>query len=373
MKYNILLAAVAIMAFSVAFITKNHRVAGAPVTMSSDTGRNYNPDVIKVEGCPAKAGIKQIICLTDAFKAQLSPEQRQIVQLPYTVSDAKKWNNLPQNMVRADIKAPGLNFGTMTTKQIQYAKAVIKALAGPAANEGWDELQQILNADEYIKANGKNLVAGRYGDNNINIAFLGTPALKGTFEIQYGGHHTAFANTYKDGILVGATPSFRGIEPFDKFVWNGKENQPLQQEQAAFTAMLTALDETQLATAKLNRAYNDILTGPEKDTAFPATPSGVKVSTLSANQKALVLAAINTYVGDVADAGPITKKYTAELNDTYISYAGTTAMINRGDYVRIDGPSVWIEYSCQRGAIFGGTHPHSIWRDKKTDYGGNIQ
>ncbi|MEO8886409.1 MAG: DUF3500 domain-containing protein [Mucilaginibacter sp.] len=371
MKYKIIIAAAVILAFSVAFIKKNHVIPGAPVTMSIDTTRNYNPDVIKVEGCPTKAGIKQTLCLIDAFKAQLTPQQQQVVQLPYTVSDAKKWNNLPQGMVRAELKAPGLNFGSMTTKQIQYAKALIKALAGPAANEGWDELQQILNADEYLKANG-GANSGRYGDNNINIAFLGTPATKGVFEIQYGGHHTAFANTYKDGILVGATPSFRGIEPFEKFVWNGKDNQPLQQEQGAFTAMLNALDEKQLAAAKLDKVYSDILTGPTKDTAFPATPSGIKVGTLSASQKALVLAAITTYAGDVADSGPILKKYTAELNDTYVSYSGTTSMVNRNDYVRIDGPSVWIEYSCQKGAIFAGTHPHSIWRDKKTDYGGNL-
>ncbi|MBT33420.1 MAG: hypothetical protein CMO01_27475 [Thalassobius sp.] len=64
-------------------------------------------------------------------------------------------------------------------------------------------------------------------------------------------------------------------------------------------------------------------------------------------------------------------KYTNELDETYISYSGTTNLTTRNDYVRIDGPSVWIEYSCQNGVILSGTHPHSVWRDKLTDYGGN--
>ena len=38
--------------------------------------------------------------------------------------------------------------------------------------------------------------------------------------------------------------------------------------------------------------------------------------------------------------------------------------------MRIDGPSVWIEYSTQNGIILTPKHPHSIWRDHTKDYGG---
>jgi hypothetical protein len=43
----------------------------------------------------------------------------------------------------------------------------------------------------------------------------------------------------------------------------------------------------------------------------------------------------------------IMAKYKVELADTYISYSGSGAMYKVNDYVRIDGPSVWIEYSKQ--------------------------
>ena len=337
-------------------------------TTSSSSDSDTNPDPVEVTSCASVSGIQQVICLADAFKAQLDATQLATVQRSYSVTDAQKWSNFPQALVASAYKRVGLNFGSMTSTQIQYAKALIKAVAGTSSNEGWDELQQLLNADEYLNENGGG---SDYGAANYYIAFLGTPATSGTFEIQFGGHHMAFANTYIDGVLAGATPSFRGVEPFTAFTWDGETNQPLVQDKDALSAMLTSLSSTELATAKLSSTYSDLVVGPQNDGDFPTTASGKKCSELSSSQKALVLAAIEMYVGDIADADDILTKYTSELDDTYIAYSGNTGLTTRNDYVRIDGPSVWIEYSCQGGIVMSGTHPHSVWRDKLTDYGGN--
>ncbi|WP_160143710.1 DUF3500 domain-containing protein [Chryseolinea soli] len=331
---------------------------------TTDTGET-NPDPIEVSSCSSSTGMEKIICLSDAFKTQLTSSQLAAAQRTYTTSEAMKWSNFPEALYGQRV---GLDFGSMTSTQIQYAKALLKEIAGTSDNEGWDELQKLLNADEYLKENGGG---SDYGAANYYIAFLGTPAATGTFEIQYGGHHVAFANTYTDGVLVGATPSFRGIEPFSAFEWNGETNQPLVQEKDALSAMLTALSSDQLTSAKLASTFSDLVAGPQKDANFPTTPSGVKGGDLSSEQKDLILTAIKTYVEDVEDAEAILTKYTTELDDTYIAYSGTTGLTTTNDYVRIDGPSVWIEYSCQRGVVLSGTHPHSVWRDKLTDYGGN--
>ena len=89
--------------------------------------------------------------------------------------------------------------------------------------------------------------------------------------------------------------------------------------------------------------------------------------------QALVVAAIETYVGDiaVADADMIMARYLAELPQTFVAFAGTPTLDAENDYVRIDGPSVWIEISMQPGRSLDGIHPHSVWRDKALDYGGN--
>jgi hypothetical protein len=335
---------------------------------TSSTTTTTNPDPIVVTDCASATGIEKIICLANAFKAQLTSSQLTTVQLSYSKSDAIKWSNFPQALVSSAYRRVGLNFGSMTTTQIQYAKALLKELTSTTENEGWDELQQLLNADDYLATKNSN---GGYGSANYYIAFLGTSATSGTFEIQFGGHHVAFANTYSNGVLVGATPSFRGVEPMATFTYNGVSNQALQQEKAAFVAMLNSLTSTELATAKLSTSVSDLVAGPQKDNNFPSTYSGIKVGNLTTAQKELVMAAIETYVGDVAGTESFLTTYQAELDNTYISWSGNTTLENRGDYVRIDGPHVWIEWAGQGGVVFSASHPHSVWRDKTKDYGGN--
>ncbi|MEU3461886.1 DUF3500 domain-containing protein [Streptomyces sp. NPDC006733] len=38
--------------------------------------------------------------------------------------------------------------------------------------------------------------------------------------------------------------------------------------------------------------------------------------------------------------------------------------------MRIDGPRVWIEFSMHDGIVLADPHPHTVWRDRLTDYGG---
>ena len=190
------------------------------------------------------------------------------------------------------------------------------------------------------------------------------------------GHHKTVANTYNNGVLVGPTPHFEAIEPLS-FTTNGVTYAPMSQESTAFTAMLTALSTTELASAKLSQTFSDILLGPANggtshDWQFPTTKVGLRVGTLSSAKKALVMAAIKTYVLDVdsVNAANILAQYQNQLDSTYIAYSGTTALTTKTDYVRIDGPGVWIEFTVQGGIILSGVHYHSIWRDHKRDFGG---
>ena len=317
--------------------------------------------------CAKAKGIAKVVCLADNFKAMLNAEQLATLQLSYSKADAQKWSNLPATFPTA--KRIGIKFGNLTPEQLLAAKALLKEISGTGADEGYDEMQQLLNADDYLALKKSS----DYGSGNYYMAFLGTPSASGIFEIQYGGHHTAFANTYKDGVLVGATPSFRGAEPFGKFEQNGRSNEPMVQEHAAFAAILASLTPEQQQAARLTNTFRDVVLGPNKDGQFPTTPLGIKCSALSSAQKKLVLAAINTYTDDIdeKDAAPYLKKYTKELDNTYLSFTGTTDFVTRNDYVRLDGPSLWIEYVSQNGVVYAGIHPHSVWRDKTNDYGGN--
>lgn len=320
--------------------------------------------------CSSATGLARVVCLAEAFKATLTAAQVATVQLAYSKTDAVKWSNLPQALTQT--KRVGINFGALSSTQLAAAKALLTAvLAQGVTNEGYDELEGNLAADDYLAANGGG---STYGAGNYYLAFLGTPSTTGLWKLQFGGHHYTFANTYNGGKITGVTPSFRAVEPMAAVTVNGRTYQPVEQERQAFAALLAGLSSAEQATAKLSGTFTDILLGPGVDGQFPTTKQGLKVGTLSADKQALVLSAIKLYVNDLDSqtAATVLATYTADLADTYVAYSGTLTMSQQNDYVRLDGPHLWLEYSAQGGIVIKGTpHPHSVWRDRTGDYGGN--
>jgi hypothetical protein len=199
--------------------------------------------------------------------------------------------------------------------------------------------------------------------------------------LQFGGHHLATNITFNKGSVAGATPKFEGTEPLRftttnaKVLPRGTTYTPMADEAAAMLAMVKGLTTTQQAQAKLSQSFGDVLVGPRQDGQFPNMKVGLPVKSLTAKQQALVLAAMKPWVNDSDDAtaASLLAAYQRQLPATYIAYAGTGAFGTNGDYVRIDGPSVWIEFVCQNGVIYHSQiHYHSIWRDRIRDYGGNF-
>ncbi len=336
-----------------------------------DMGSVEVPDTSAI--CGVDPGYSRMLCLINLLKEGASDALLQEMEVPYSVAMAQNWSNLPAG---AFPRRPGVVLGELSIEQLGLVKAIMMEATGLEPNEGWDEMEQTLNADDYIGTVSTDYKAG-YASANSYFAFLGTPDVVGTWQLYYGGHHNAFANTYTDGILVGATPSFRGIEPFPSFEMNGRENVPLLQERDAFAAVLQSLSVEQQEAALLEGTYRDILAGPQNDDAIPTEQEGLSVSDLNDEQKALLLTAIETYVGDInaSDAATYMAQYTSELPDTVLGFSGTTAINSEDDYVRVHGPSLWIEFSLQSNKSTGeeGNHPHSVWRDINDDYGGNTE
>ena len=320
--------------------------------------------------CSTATGLAKVVCLAETFKATLTATQLATVQLTYTKTDAVKWSNLPQALTQT--KRVGLNFGALSTTQLAAAKALLTAvLAQNVTNEGYDEMEGNLAADDYLAANGGGTT---YGAGNYYLAFLGTPSTTGLWELQFGGHHYTFANTYNGGKITGVTPSFRAVEPMAAVTVGSRTYQPVEQERQAFADLLAGLSSTEQALAKLSTTYTDILLGPGVDGQFPTTKQGLKVGNLSASAKTLVLNAIKLYTNDLDSetAATVLATYTADLDNTYVAYSGTGTMSTQNDYIRLDGPHIWIEYSTQGGIVIRNTpHPHSVWRDRTGDYGGN--
>lgn len=320
--------------------------------------------------CPGATGsVAKIVCLADSLKATLTSAQIATLELPYSYTNSQTWSNLPTTM-QARI---GIKIGTLNASQLAIAKSIVKEISGSTVNEGYDEASQLLLADAFLSANGGG---SSYGEGLYYLCFNGTPTLSGLFSVKFGGHHLQIENTYNNGVMVGGTPHFEAIEPLS-FTSGGTTYSTITQEKVALAAMFSTLSTAELSIAKLTTTFTDILMGAKnngayKDWIFPTTKLGLKVGTLTASQKALVLDAIKTYVLDIDDsnAQAIINQYTQELDETYISYSGNATLNAQNDYARIDGPGVWIEFTVQGGIIMSGVHYHSIWRDHKRDYGG---
>jgi hypothetical protein len=313
--------------------------------------------------CNSTTGISKLICLCDQFKASLSSSELASLQLTYSFANIKTWSNLPASMSAR----LGLKLGNLNSTQVGLAKAIIKEMTGSKLNEGYDEVQQLWLADDFLYANGGG---STYGSGNYYLAFFGNPAITGQFEIMLTGHHKTVANTYKEGVLIGATPHFAAVEPLI-FSATGISYSPITQEKNAFADVITSLSPAELSVAKSTSTFSDLLLTPGKEWQFPSSFTGLQCNSLTSAQKALVVAAIKTYTDDIDDSNgqAILTKYTNEINSTYITYSGSGSFNTQNDYIRIDGPSVWIEFSVQRGIVLSGVHYHSVWRDRLTDYG----
>lgn len=314
---------------------------------------------------PSTGSVGQVLAAIDTFQTTLSAAQRTAVLVPFTQANLNKWSVQAGNVTRN-----GLEFSTMTEMQMIAAKKVIAAALGTTADEGYDEFMQITLAEDVLAANSD----GNYSSKKYSIAFIGTPSETGKWTLQFGGHNYTKHINFNNGAVVSTTPSYQAVEP-RTWAQASIVYAPLDNEKNAIAALLAGLSTAELNTAKLSTVFTDVLLGPGKDTDFPPNKMGIAVSSLSASQKALVLAAIKPWTLDADDltAASVLSIYEQELNDTFISYSGSTLLNQSGDYVRIDGPSVWIEFTCRPGIVdTNEIHYRSVYRDRKRDYGGNL-
>ncbi|WP_218149095.1 DUF3500 domain-containing protein [Chitinophaga sp. YR573] len=330
-------------------------------TTTTDTTTSTS-DCSSAANTPAK-----VVCLAEAFEATLTSTQLSTLVVDFSQTNAVKWSNLPCGSSCRN----GLQMANLTTAQVTAALAVVAAATGTVTDEGYSEIKQIMAADDVLNATAGGTT---YSSGIYFIAFLGTPSTTGTWMLQFGGHHLAVNITYKAGAVIGATPRFEGIEP-KSWVTSGTTYAPLAGEQAGMLAMLSSLSTSQLASAKLSATFSDVLLGPNEDGQFPSSKQGLAVSSLTSAQQLLVLAAMKPWVEDVDDstAATLLATYKNELSSTYIAYSGNATLATNADYVRIDGPSVWIEFVCQTGVVYPSQiHYHSIWRDHTRDYGNSF-
>lgn len=329
-----------------------------------------------VAPAPPDLDIAQLVSDAQTFYNSLNSTQQATLQKSYTATLARKWSNLPCGSTCRN----GIQLGSLSSTQLTLAHKVIEDALGASATNGFQEYRDITLAEDALVNAGAN--SSQYNSGLRWLAFLNTPSTTGGWMLQFGGHHYAANIAINNGHVIGATPFFVALEPAT-FTLNGTTYGPMEDERDGLRAMLASLSTSELATAKLSTTFGDCLMSPGESNGntntFPTTKQGIAVSGLTSAQKNLVLAAIENYVSDLEEttADAIMATYTAEIDQTYIAYTGngtsgnpTSFLVSNSNYVRIDGPTVWIEFACQNGIVIQNQiHYHSVWRDHVHDYG----
>lgn len=395
------IATAAVAVLSVGVVAAN----AATVDRGKGTGATTRADAIKNPTGGAK-GVPGLVNAANAFLATLDEDQKAEALLDFTEENATAWSNLPC----ADTCRPGVGLGDLDADQLTLAKAVLKAATGTGTGTGLQQLEAVVAADDLLAADAGSGGPGgtapstdpsasapatepsgavpsgaapsggpgggggglSYGSGLYYLAFLGTPSTTGTWELNFGGHHLAVHLTYDKGKVTSASPYFVGVEPTSYTNADGETVEALAAQADAVAALAGSLTDAQVTAATLDQSFSDVLVGPQKDGQFPETKTGLQAKSLSPKQKKLVLNTIKAWVSnaDDATAAQLMKIYESELNDTFIGLSGTQGYDTQGDYLRIDGPGVWIEFVCQNGVVYNTQiHYHTVYRDHVRDYG----
>jgi len=358
-------------------------VLGLVAAFVSPLGRAANTATPLCQSRETPGGARDIATALDKLRPLLSEKQRAALDRPLTETSAIQWSNLPL----AIVPRAGLRLGDLDERQIAAANEVFNAALSTC---GLLALQQIRQADDYLAAFDKRQIGWHGG--NYFLSVLGSPSAGGPWMLQLGGHHLAYNFTFA-GREPGATPMFIGSEPI-RFEVRGSNVEPMEAQTSAMSRLAVAIAKR--TGSRLSGTFTDVVKGvvvtgePGKppsggtDTGFPHTyptgdtDRGIKASTLPAEELELVRVAIARFaqLPDAAISGALLDAYLAPgaLAETYVGFAGSPDLGTQGSYVRIDGPRVWMELVVQRAIAFPDQlHYHALWRDKRSDYGGELR
>ena len=334
------------------------------------------------------------VAAAKALLATLDDAGRAKVNFAFNSEQKTKWSNFPTGIFQRN----GLRWGDLTTAQ---REAGMNLLATALSKQGLQKVKEIMEGDEVLKTSGMGPGGGgrlgggpppgggtpsgsgppgggrgpggrgpgglSFSRDEYYLAFLGAPSLTEPWMIQFGGHHLAINVTIVGKTNV-MTPSLPAAQPAT-YKLNGETVRPLGREYDKGFVLINALDAAQQKQAILPYQVGDLVLGAGQD-GKTIQPEGIKVSALTAAQKEKLFDVIHEWVGILNDEAAAAKmaEIKANLNETWFAWSGPTAA-GSGSYYRIQGPTLLIEFSPQRGDT---QHIHTIYRDPTNDYGARL-
>jgi hypothetical protein len=304
-------------------------------------------------------GISLMTETANRFLAALSPEQRNKATFPFGDDERMDWHYIPK-------ERKGLTLREMSPYQKHLATAL---LAAGLSQTAYIKAVTIMSLEDVLKTM-ENDNGERRNPEKYHFTIFGTPSDAGTWGWRVEGHHLSQNYTVANGQVVDG-PSFFGSNPAEVRQGPRKGLRVLSAEDDMGFEVLRTLDEPMRKVAIVDaKAYSDILTAANRKAALAGQPSGLQASKMSAKQFETLRALTELYARNLPDdlAQRRMDQIDAAGRNAYFAWAGG---VNPGDphYYRVQTASFLIEMDDTQD---GANHIHSVWRDLRDDFGGDL-
>ena len=306
-----------------------------------------------------EASVVASLRTAEAFLASFDEATRAEIVFDLDAPERAGWSNLPASFV----PRAGISVGELSDVQ---RKLLFEFLASSLGEQGYRRVMDVMAAEAFLNKAQSSSERRKIAPEYYWISIYGLPSATSPWGWQFGGHHLGLNLSVEGNRVTSMSPSFVGIEP-TIFTYNGVEYEALVDMHRAGYALYSALDAAQRTQADAGRAPRDIRTGPGKD-GFVPPEIGLVAAEMTANQRSLLLAAIDRWVSTQPSRDAVRRmaELEADLDRTYFTWSGTNEA-NARAYMRIQGPTLIIEL-VSRGGKPG--HYHTIYRDPTLEYGG---
>jgi len=295
------------------------------------------------------------------FLGALTPEQRQQATFPMESEELTRWHYVPAQQFPRN----GLPIRAMNEAQRALAQELLKT---GLSQRGYTQATTIMTDLEMILKTLENGSAMRDPEQYC-FSIFGTPAAKGVWGWRVNGHHLSLHFNVANGSTVASAPTFFGSNPAEVRVEGPKKGlRVLGDREDTARALLLALDPAQRTTATIEGAAPADIVTKTAAKVDPLSPTGLAASAMTAKQREMLLAVIETYTSSMAPdiaADRLAQLRTAGLDKIAFAWAGESEP-GKKHYYRLQGPTFLVEYDNTQN---DGNHVHSVWRDFNGDFG----
>jgi hypothetical protein len=330
----------------------------------------------KLADCQTSQEIKE---MTTQFLSTLSQDEIELASFEFEDSLRTKWTNLPIGLQ----KRYGIRYGHLSEEsKISFHHLLTTIFS----SQGYLKTTSIMNLDDilnvvYKEAYERKLITDEtykeiralnweYG--NYFIAIWGKPNPKNPWGIKLEGHHISI-NLSIVGDNFSITPLFLGTDPAEVTMTKYAGLRVLSKEEDYGLLLINSLSEEQKTIATLSQEVpGDIITNPSSMQRITHY-QGIRAAELTTKQKGILMMLIEEYLNNLENEKAdeyLNKIKESGFDEIYFAWIGSYER-RKPNYYIINGPDFIIEYD-NVGFNNDGNHIHSIWREKKNDFGEDL-